>query len=213
MITDINGKPTTEVISVLEALWALSGAWLAPIIWQVWRRHKARQNQVQWEARLPAHLNRLAAQMASGSPLDSAMPEFSKTVGYLSAQVHSATGARWSQLLAQHPHEDIRLLGRLVSLYETQGSDLSSAIQALAQRLNQRQRAISLARIAMAPVMGQARLLLIVMPALVGMVGLFEPQATLLLFTTYSGLAVILGCVVLNATMWAIFRNIARRAL
>ena len=196
---------------MLEVFWGASGALLAGLAVQFLEQQRAQQRQRQWNAALPAQLQRLASQLDSGSGLNRSMSEFCEAVGATElAQIHR-DGLRWSEALQTHEHPDLRLLGRLVSIYEASGSDLSGAVIAMANRLTQRERAASLARVAVAPVMGQARMLLIVMPALIGMIALFEPAATLMLFTTYMGLSVLAGCILLNAGMWMVFRGIARQ--
>lgn len=196
---------------MLEVFWGASGALLAGLAVQFLEQQRSQQRQRQWNAALPAQLQRLASQLDSGSGLNRSMSEFCEAVRATElARIHR-DGLRWSEALQAHAHPDLRLLGRLVSIYEASGSDLSGAVIAMANRLTQRERAASLARVAVAPVMGQARMLLIVMPALIGMIALFEPAATLMLFTTYMGLSVLAGCILLNAGMWMVFRGIARQ--
>ncbi len=160
-------------------------------------------------AKLPELLQRLSAQLAAGSSLNQGLQSL---VQALDGATHeSLRGSQWvSQLALQLRSPDLENLATLIGVLEREGGDPFGHLEALGARLRVRARARSMAVVAMAPVKGQARLVLFVMPVLVLMVFALEPDATLALFTTGDGLSVLGLCVALNAAIWLTFQRMGR---
>lgn len=201
----ISGSATTVYEAALFVLgWLVAGAGLA------WKSKSAGlRAEREWLERLPAGLTRLAGQLRTGLGTQAALTDFCAQSGLQSYSQGASRGLRWEQMLLGDHRPAVVSLGRLVATHRTLGNDLAGAVEALSDRWSTRLRADQSARVAMAPVLAQARLLAVVMPMLVAMVGLFEPAATALLFTSYQGLTVLAACLALNAVMWAVFRQMA----
>lgn len=190
---------------------AILGAVLAGICTQRYQMYRRQLALNGWRERLAQHLMRLGSKLRSGTSLELSMREFSESTDRAVWPGAASLGIRWSQLCKQDSQSELQTLGQLISVYEQRGGDLALWIDHLAQRCQQRSRAEAMARVSMAPVLSQAKLIAVVMPIVILLVGVFEPVATLDLFRTQSGLLVLLGCIALNLVMWWFFQRLARQ--
>ena len=192
---------------------AILGAVLAGICAHRYQLHRHQLELNNWRERLAQHLMRLGSKLRSGTSLELSMREFSESTGRADWSSAAGLGLRWSQLGKRDKESELQTLGQLISVYEQRGGDLALWIDQLAQRCQQRSRAEAMARVSMAPVLSQARLIAVVMPIVILLVGVFEPEATLDLFRTQVGLLVLLGCLALNLVMWWFFLRLARQCV
>ena len=192
---------------------AILGAVLAGICARRYQVHRHQVELNNWRERLAQHLMRLGSKLRSGTSLELSMREFSESTDRADWSSAAGLGLRWSQLGKRDKASELQTLGQLISVYEQRGGDLALWIDQLAQRCQQRSRAEAMARVSMAPVLSQARLIAVVMPIVILLVGVFEPEATLDLFRTQVGLSVLLGCLALNLVMWWFFLRLARQCV
>ena len=188
---------------------AASGAVLGGILFDQLRLGKRARDHERWLASWPGVLRSFSGQLRVGVELHTATRGLADGLNRRNWIEQHEQGLRWSEILGAQQDKETQVLSRLVDQHERHGSNLAAGVDRFAERLNQSQRAASLARVAMAPVLAQARLVLFVMPLMVGMVAVFEPDATAKLFTTHEGLSVLALCLILNLVMWAGFRRMA----
>ena len=167
---------------------AILGAVLAGICARRYQRYRRQLELNGWRERLAHHLMRLGSKLRSGTSLELSMREFSVSTDRAGWSGAASLGFRWSQLCKQDAQPELQTLGQLISVYEQRGGDLALWVDQLAQRCQQRSRAEAMARVSIAPVLSQARLIAVVMPIVILLVGVFEPEATLDLFRTQVGL-------------------------
>lgn len=194
---------------MFELLIGLGGycAVSAALVWRVSARF--RQQQRAQLAHLPDLLRRLSAQIVAGASLNQAVSSLVTSMG--GATPPSLSPSQWLTALARDlPSADLDDLATLVDVLASEGGSPLAHIDALTQRIQVRTRARSMAVVAMAPVKGQARLVLFVMPIMVLMVFALEPRATATLFTTLAGVAVLAVCIALNALIWVAFQRLGR---
>lgn len=192
---------------------AILGAVLAGICARRYQGYRRQLELNGWRERLAQHLMRLGSKLRSGTSLELSMREFSVSTDRADWPGAASLGFRWSQLCKQDAQSELQTLGQLISVYEQRGGDLALWVDQLAQRCQQRSRAEAMARVSIAPVLSQARLIAVVMPIVILLVGVFEPAATLDLFRTQVGLLVLLGCLALNLVMWWFFQRLARQCV
>ena len=205
-----NGSATLMGMPVtLELGLASAGAILGGVLGECWRRHRRQVAHQVWLDGWPSALRSYSGQLRASSGLEVATQSLAQALGRSDWDARRQDGLRWSQVLLAEQDQESQVLGQLVAHHEEHGFDLAASVDRFADRLTQAQRAASLGRIAVAPVLAQARMVLFVMPVMVALVGVFEPGPTLKLFTTYRGLGVLGLCCALNLGIWIGFRKMA----
>lgn len=130
------------------------------------QRQQVAEDQV-LRSRIPELLRRAASQIRSGQSTDSAVRHLVTSLG--GACPDGLAISDWIRLLNERlGFPELLHLRLLVDHVLENGGDLANQLDEQAARLQNRLRARSLAVVAMAPVLGQARLVLFIIPALVG---------------------------------------------
>lgn len=193
---------TLMLISFLLILgWGLGG-----ILTSALKARSLTKKQNTVLAQLPALLRRSAGALTSGSHPVSVQRDILQCF----QQAASSDVSRDFKQLAKR--SNLAVFSQLASLAELrrlEGIDLARAWEHLADRLELELKAQSLAQVATAPVRAQARLVLFVLPVLVLMVFMFEPEATQLLFTTQAGVLILLLCAGISLGMQWGFARVA----
>ena len=194
---------------MFEPLIVVAGVLLGGVFLD-WRQRSWRNKQQGLlQARMPELLRRASAQLTSGQ---SSTQVIQRLLGDLSISVQPALQpVDWlAHARKQTGLKELSHLQSLVQHVAEHGGNLAQHLDEMAARLNEQAQARSLAVIAMAPVRSQAKMVLYIIPVLIGLVFFLEPEATSKLFTTYTGLAILGACGALNVGIWYSFSLMSR---
>lgn len=190
---------------MLSAVCVLAGWGMAEILLWAAQGHSLRKGRTALLSSLPARLRKASGALRAGQHPVSVQEALLAECGCtLTSELPEV---RFKKLAFDRGLAVFGQMSTLAQLRRREGIDLAAGWDGVADRIDLVLKARSLAQVATAPIRAQSRLVMFVLPVLVLMVFLFEPDATQQLFTTQAGLLVLGVCGLISVGMqWGFSR-------